>query len=154
MSLRDTLIADMKAAMRARDSTRLEAIRFLRAAVQRREVDEQTELDDAEIVTVIRKLIKQSSDAIEQFERGGRADLTAKERDTIDILKAYLPAELDAAELDRLVSDALSATGAASAKDIGKVMVWLKPRVHGRADMGSVSAAVRNRLAAAGAAGG
>jgi uncharacterized protein YqeY len=146
VSLKQTLVDDMRDAMRARDSDRLDTIRLLRAAIQRREVDERIELDDAGVVTVVHKLIKQGRDAAAQFEQGGRADLVAKEQQGIEVLDKYLPAALAPAEVAALVDAAFSETGAASMADMGAVMGWLKPRLQGRADMGAVSALVKARL--------
>ncbi len=147
MDLRLRIDADMKAAMRARDSGRLDAIRLLRAAIQRREVDERTTLDDAAIVAVVDKLIKQGRDAIAQFEAGKRPDLVAREAAAIEVFEGYLPQRIGDDELTALIDQALAETGASGARDMGKVMAWLKPRLQGRADMGVVSGAVRSRLA-------
>ena len=146
MTLKDRITQDMKQALRARDEGRLRAIRMLQAAIQRQEIDERTTLDDSAVATTVQKLIKQSQDALEQFTQGGRDDLVAREKADIVVWQAYLPAQLGDEELANLVSDAISETGAASMKDMGKVMGALKPKVQGRADMGKVSAAVKARL--------
>ena len=146
MSLREQITADMKEAMRARDTARLEAVRLLRAAIQRREVDEQIELTDDEILSVIQKMIKQGHDSIEQFEKGNRQDLVEKEAAMLAILKPYLPAALSDENLAALISEALTQTNAKSMRDMGQVMGWLKPKLQGRADMAAVSAAVREQL--------
>ena len=146
MSLQARILADMKEAMRAKDQTRLEAVRLLRAAIQRREVDEQIELDDDGVLAIVQKMIKQGHDAIEQFKRGNRSDLVDSEAQTIKVLEVYLPKQLDESEIQQLLEQAMSETGAASQRDMGKVMGWLKPRIQGRADMGSVSSAVKQRL--------
>ncbi|MAG01548.1 MAG: glutamyl-tRNA amidotransferase [Acidiferrobacteraceae bacterium] len=146
MALKDRIAADMKAAMRARESERLEFIRMLRAAIQRREVDDREELEEEEVLAVTQKLLKQSQDAASQFIAGGREDLAAKEERNIALLQEYLPEPLQDEEIDALISEAISATGALSPKEMGKVIGWLKPKVQGRADMGKMSASVKNRL--------
>lgn len=146
MSLKEQISADMKAAMRARETARLETIRLLRAAIQRRELDDRVTLDDDGVLAVIEKQIKQSRDAIEQFRDGNRADLADREQASVDILTAYLPAQLDEAELDAIIRQAISDSGAGSMRDMGKVMGRIKPRVQGRADMGQVSARVKHLL--------
>ena len=148
MSLQARILADMKEAMRAKDQTRLEAVRLLRAAIQRREVDEQIELNDEAVLAIVQKMIKQGRDAIEQFERGNRSDLVDSETQALKVLEVYLPKQLDGSEIQQLLEQAMSETGAASQRDMGKVMGWLKPRIQGRADMGSVSSAVKQRLSA------
>ena len=146
MSLQARILADMKEAMRAKDQTRLEAVRLLRAAIQRREVDEQIELNDEAVLAIVQKMIKQGRDAIEQFERGNRSDLVDSETQALKVLEVYLPKQLDESEIQQLLEQAMSETGAASQRDMGKVMGWLKPRIQGRADMGSVSSAGKQRL--------
>ncbi len=146
MTLKSRIEDDMKAALRAKDRTRLESIRMLRAAIQRREVDERTELDDPGVLAVIQKLIKQSQDAVAQFEAGNRQDLVDKEQLNIDILKTYLPAPLSVSELETLVQEAIAETGASSIRDMGQVMGILKAKLQGRADMASVSQKVKSLL--------
>ena len=148
MSLKQRINEDMKAAMRAKDQARLESIRMLMAAIQRREVDERITLDDIQIMAVIEKMIKQSRDAVDQFAKGGRQDLVDKENRDIAILKAYLPEPLSEAEIDKLIEAAIAEAGATSVKDMGKVVGSLKPKLQGRADMGKVSGKVKQRLAA------
>jgi len=148
MSLQARIIADMKEAMRAKDQPRLEAVRLLRAAIQRREVDERIELDDDGVLTIVQKMIKQGRDAIEQFERGKRSDLVDSETKTLKVLEVYQPKQLDESEIEQLLDQAMGETGADSQRDMGKVMGWLRPRIQGRADMGSVSSAVKQRLSA------
>jgi len=148
MSLQARIIADMKEAMRARDQPRLEAVRLLRAAIQRREVDERIELDDDGVLAIVQKMIKQGRDAIEQFERGKRSDLVDSETKTLKVLEVYLPKQLDESEIQQLLDQAMGETGADSQRDMGKVMGWLRPRIQGRADMGSISSAVKQRLSA------
>jgi uncharacterized protein YqeY len=146
--LKDRIASDMKEAMRAKDAVRLESIRLLRAAIQRREVDERVTLNDEDVVGVLQKMIKQGKDSIDQFTKGGRDDLVAKEAATLAILETYLPEQIDPAELSRLIDQALSETGAEGVRDMGKVMAWLKPHVQGRADMGAVSAKIKEKLPA------
>jgi len=146
MPLKDRIADDMKAAMRAKDTPRLETIRMLRAAIQRREVDEQVALDDDGVLAVIEKQIKQARDSIEQFRAGNRDDLADKEQISVDILSEYLPEPLSDEEIDTLVRKAIADTGADSMKDMGKVMGRLKPELQGRADMGQVSARVKSLL--------
>ena len=136
----------MKEAMRARDTARLEAVRLLRAAIQRREVDEQIELTDDEVLSVIQKMIKQGRDSIEQFEKGDRHDLVEKETAMLTVLEPYLPDALGDKALATLIAEALNHTNAESMRDMGQVMGWLKPKLQGRADMVTVSAAVREQL--------
>lgn len=146
MGLKETITEDMKKALRAKDTERLGAIRMLLAAIQRREVDERTTLDDAAVMAVAEKLIKQSREAVSQFERGGRADLVDKENREIAVWQAYLPEPLDDQALDKLVRDALAETSAESMRDMGKVMGVLKPKLQGRADMSKVSQLVKTLL--------
>ncbi|MBT3263575.1 MAG: GatB/YqeY domain-containing protein [Acidiferrobacteraceae bacterium] len=136
----------MKEAMRARESVRLDAIRLLRAAIQRREIDERVELGDEEVLAVIQKMIKQGRDSIAQFEQGARDDLVQKEAAMLAVLETYLPEQLAEGELAELINKALTETDAQSVRDMGKVMGWLKPRVQGRADMGAVSSAIKQKL--------
>ena len=137
----------MKAALRSKDQARLDSIRMLIAAIQRREVDERIKLDDTQVMAVVEKMIKQSRDALTQFRQGGRADLADKEERDIAVWQAYLPSPLSEAEIDALIAEAIAATGAQSIKDMGKVVAGLKPKVQGRADMAAVSAKVKQRLA-------
>jgi len=133
--------------MRAKDAARLSTIRLLLAAIKQREVDERIELDDAAVVGVIEKMIKQRRDSISQFEKGGRSDLADAEKAEVQLLQAYLPAQLSDADLKREIDAAISASGASGAKDMGKVMGALKAKLAGKADMGKVSALVKARLA-------
>src|ERR1700752_665824 len=146
MALKDRITEDMKAAMKAADKERLGTIRLALAAIKQREVDERITLDDAQVLAVLDKMIKQRREAITQFESGGRADLVAKETAEIGVLQGYLPAQMSEAELDALINEAIAATGAASMKDMGKVMAAVKPKAQGRADMGAVSARIKQRL--------
>lgn len=146
MTLKDRIKDDLKQAMRDRDQPRIDALRMLSAAIQRREVDERIALDDAQVLAVIDKQIKQTRESIEQYEKGGRADLVAKEQADLAIWQAYLPQPLSEAEIDQLIAAAVQQTGAASVKDMGKVMGVLKPKLQGRADMAQVGPKVRARL--------
>ncbi len=146
MSLKTRINEDMKAALRARQTGRLSAIRLLLAAIKQREIDSRTELDDAGVVAVVDKLIKQRRDAAAQYAAAGRQDLADKEQAEIEVLSVYLPQPLSADEVDELVRQAIAETGAAGARDMGKVMAWLKPRLAGRADMTTVSARVKTAL--------
>ena len=147
MSLKARVTDDMKTAMRAKDSARLGTIRLLLAAIKQREVDERIELDDAAASSIVEKLIKQRKDSISQFQAAGRDDLVAVEQAELVVLQAYLPEQLSAAEVEAAVAAAIAESGAASARDMGKVMGLLKPRLAGRADMGQVSALIKARLA-------
>lgn len=147
MSLKARITQDMKDAMRQKDQVRLDSIRMLLAAIQRREVDERITLDDVQVMSVIEKQIKQSREAVEQFVKGGRADLADKENRDIALMQAYLPTPLSEAEIDALIAAAIAESGAASIKDMGKVVAGLKPKLAGRADMAKVSAKVKDRLA-------
>jgi len=147
MSLKDRITEDMKAAMRARQAERLSAIRLLLAAIKQREIDSRTEADDAAVLAIVEKLIKQRKDSIAQFDAGGRADLVAKETAEVDVLAAYLPQQMSEAEVGAAIDAAISELGATGPAAMGKVMGLLKPRLAGRADIGQVSAAVKRRLA-------
>lgn len=146
MSLKDRIQDDLKQAMRDKNQPRVDTIRLLTAAIKQREVDERIALDDAQVLAVIDKLIKQSRESIEQFQKGGRADLASKEEADVGIWRSYLPQPLSQVEIERLIAEAMSATGAASVKDMGKVMGVLKPKLQGRADIGQVSARVKSQL--------
>jgi len=146
MSLKARITEDMKDAMRSGDKERLGYIRMLQAAIKQREVDERITLDDGQVLAVLEKMIKQRREAIAQFEAGGRADLVAKEQAEIKMLQAYLPEQLSAEALDVLVGAAIAETGAATVKDMGKVMGLVKTRAAGRADMGAVSALIKSKL--------
>ena len=146
MALKERITEDMKTAMRAGEKERLATVRLLLAAIKQREVDERITLDDGQVLAVIDKMIKQRREAISQFEAGGRADLVAKETAETTVLQAYLPAQLTAAEIDALITEAIAATGAASIKDMGKVMGFVKPKAQGRTDMGALSARIKQKL--------
>ncbi len=147
MSLKSQVVEDMKTAMRAKDAARLSTIRMLLAAIKQREVDERIELTDADVLSIIDRMIKQRRDSITQFEAGKREDLAAIERAEVDLLTAYMPARLADAEIDALIADAIASTGASGIAGMGKVMALLKPKLAGRADMGAVSARIRAKLA-------
>ena len=147
MSLKGRITDDMKTAMRARDTARLGTIRLLLAAIKQKEVDERIELDDAAVSSIVEKLIKQRKDSISQFQAAARDDLVALEQAELVVLQAYLPEQLSAAEVEAAVVAAIAESGAASARDMGKVMGLLKSRLAGRADMGQVSALIKTRLA-------
>lgn len=138
----------MKAAMRAGDAKRRDAIRLLQAAIKQREVDERVELDDAAVVAVIEKMLKQRKDSIAQYEAADRHDLADAEKYETAVLQAYMPQALSDAEVERAVGEAISAVGAQGQQDMGRVMAVLKPKLAGRADMTKVSALVRTRLVA------
>ena len=144
--LKTRIQEDMKAAMRARDSARLGTIRMLLAAIKQREVDDRVELGDDAVLAVIERMIKQRRDSIAQFDAGGRADLAAAERAEIDVLEPYLPARLDAAQVDAEVARAIAELGLAGPQDLGKLMPVLKSRLAGRAEMGVVSARAKALL--------
>jgi uncharacterized protein len=146
MSLKEKITEDMKAAMRAKDSERLGTIRLLTAAMKQKEVDERIELDDAAVIAVIDKMVKQRKDSITAFEQGGRTDLAAKESAELEVLQAYLPARLSADEIAAEVKAIVTQVGATGPGDMGKVMGAVKSRLAGKADMGQVSAAVKAAL--------
>ena len=146
MALKERITEDMKTAMRAGEKERLATVRLLLAAIKQREVDERITLDDGQVLAVIDKMIKQRREAISQFEAGGRADLVAKETAETAVLQGYLPAQLTVAEIDALITEAIAGTGAASIKDMGKVMGFVKGKAQGRADMGALSARIKQKL--------
>jgi hypothetical protein len=146
MTLKERITEDMKTAMRSGEKDRLAVIRLLQAAIKQREVDERITLDDAQITSVLEKMIKQRKESVVAFEKGGRADLVAKENAEIAVLQPYLPAQLSDAELDALIAEAISSTGAASIKDMGKVMGVVKGKAAGKADMGAVGARIKAKL--------
>jgi uncharacterized protein YqeY len=146
MTLKERITEDMKTAMRSGEKDRLAVIRLLQAAIKQREVDERITLDDAQITSVLEKMIKQRKESIVAFEKGARADLVAKETAEIAILQPYLPAQLSDADLDALIAEAIAATGAASIKDMGKVMGVVKGKAAGKADMGAVGARIKAKL--------
>jgi len=146
MSLKDRVTEDMKTAMRAKDAERLGTIRMITSAIKQREVDERITLDDAQVLSVIEKMIKTRKESIAQFQSGGRDDLVAKEQKEIDLLQAYLPEQLSEADLDALIAESIAQSGATSIKDMGKAMALLKQKAAGRADMAAVSAKLKAKL--------
>ncbi len=139
---------DMKTAMKAGEKRRLGVIRLILAAIKQREVDERIELDDTQVLAVLDKMVKQRRDSIEQFEKAGRNELAEQESFEIEVLQGYMPEALSEAEIDAMIAEAMAGTGAVSLRDMGKVMGQLKPKIQGRADMGAVSALVKQRLGA------
>jgi uncharacterized protein YqeY len=146
MSLKDQITADMKSAMKAGEKDRLKVVRLMRAAIKQIEIDKRIELDDAAVLSVLDKMVKQRRDSVEQFQNGGRNDLADIELAEIAVLDTYLPEQLSDTELDALIDEAISATGAESIRDMGKVMGQIKSKAAGRADMGAVGAKVKARL--------
>ena len=147
MSLKDQITDDMKAAMRAKDKARLSTVRMLLAAIKQKEVDERIELTDADVLSIIDKMIKQRRDSISQFEAGKREDLAAAERAEVAVLSAYLPQQMSESEIDAAIAEAIAATGAAGPAGIGKVMAVVKPKLAGRADMAVVASRIKAKLA-------
>ena len=146
MNLKDKLIDDMKTAMKSGDKARLGVIRLINAAIKQREVDERIMLDDTQVLAVLEKALKQRRDSVSQFQAAGRTDLADKETYEIGVVQSYLPAQLSAAEVDAMIAAAIAESGAASPKDMGKVMGLVKPKVAGRTDMGKLSELVKARL--------
>ncbi len=146
LALQNKIREDMKTAMKAGDKVRLGVIRLILAAVKQREVDERIELDDAQVLVVLDKMVKQRRDSIAQYSAAGREDLADVERFEVDVIQGYLPAALSEAEIGALLESAVAQSGASVMGDMGKVMAILKPQIQGRADMGAVSALVKRRL--------
>ncbi len=146
--LKSRIQEDVKDAMRARDRERLGALRLITAAIKQKEVDDRVELDDAAVISVLEKMIKQRRDSIEQYQKAGRQELAAREAYEIELIQNYMPAAMDDSEIEALIDATLQQTGASGMKDMGKVMGALKAKIQGRADMGAVSAKVRVRLSA------
>ncbi len=146
MSLKDRITDDVKDAMRARDKPRLATLRLITAAIKQQEVDERIELDDTQLLSLLDKMCKQRRESISQFEKAARDDLIAQEVSELAIIKSYLPEQLGEAEIAALIDETMAATGAASIKDMGKVMGQLKPKLQGRADMAAVSAMIKAKL--------
>ncbi|HEX3063050.1 MAG TPA: GatB/YqeY domain-containing protein [Usitatibacter sp.] len=147
MALREQLNEDIKAAMKAREADKLAALRLMLAAVKQREVDERITLDDAGVVSVVEKMIKQRKDSISQYEKAARQDLADREKYEISVIEGYLPKQLSQSEVDAVIAEAITSTGAKSPADMGKVMGIVKPKLAGRADMGKVSGLVKAKLA-------
>ena len=148
MSLKGKITDYMKSAMKAGDKDRLKVVRLILAAIKQIEVDSRKELDDADVLAVLTKMVKQRRDSVQQFEAGDREDLAAIERAEIAVIETYLPEQLSAEELTQMVDEVIAATGAAGLRDMGKVMGQIKTKAAGRADMGAVSATVKERLGA------
>jgi hypothetical protein len=146
MSLKARIQEDIKTAMKAKESFRLATLRLLSAAIKQKEVDERVEVDDAAVIAIVEKLIKQRKDSISQFEKAGRRDLVDAETAEMAILTAYLPAQMPEAEIAAAIDAAIASTGAAGPKDMGRLMGVLKPQLAGKADMGKVSALVKAKL--------
>jgi len=146
MSLKQQLTDDMKTTMKSGEKDRLGVIRLIKADIQRREVDERVVLDDAQVLAVLEKMLKQRKDSVAQYEAASREDLAAVERAEIAIIQAYLPAQMSADDLASEIAKAIADSGAAGPQDMGKVMAILKPRIAGRADMGQASALVKQKL--------
>jgi uncharacterized protein YqeY len=146
MSLKERITDDMKAAMRSGEKQRLGVIRMITAAIKQREVDERISLDDTQVLSVLEKMIKQRKESLVQFQAGNRQDLVEKEAAEITLLQGYLPSQLSDSELDALIGEAIAASGAASVKDMGKVMAIIKGRAQGRADMAAVGAKIKAKL--------
>jgi len=146
MTLKGRIQDDMKAALRAKDTARLSAVRLLLAAIKQREVDERIELTDADVIVVIDKMLKQRRDSIRQYSSAGRQDLVDAEEFEVGVLTSYMPSGLSQAEIDAAIAEVIASVGAKSAQDMGKVMSALKSKLAGRADMGKVSAAVKTKL--------
>jgi uncharacterized protein YqeY len=146
MSLKGQITEDMKSAMKAGEKDRLKVVRLILAAIKQIEVDTREELDDAAVLAVLTKMVKQRRDSVEQFEKGDREDLAAIERAEIVVIGDYLPEQLSADELAAMVDEAIQASGAEGIRDMGKVMGQIKAKAAGRADMGAVSATVKDRL--------
>jgi hypothetical protein len=146
MPLKDRITEDMKAAMRAKDGARLSTVRLLLAAMKQKEVDERVELGDADVLSIIEKMVKQRRESIAQFEKAGRTELADAEKAEIAVLTGYLPQQLSEEEVAQAVAAAIAESGAAGVKDMGKVMALLKPRLAGRADINRLSGLVKSRL--------
>lgn len=148
MSLKQRITEDMKTAMRTGNTKQRDTTRLLQAAIKQREVDERITLDDAAVIAVIEKMLKQRKDSITQYEAAQRLDLASIEKDEVAVLSAYMPQALTDAEIDAVIAEAVSETGAKGMQDIGKVMAILKPKLAGRADMAKVSALIKARISA------
>ena len=146
MSLKERITDDMKAAMRSGEKQRLGLIRMITSAIKQREVDERISLDDVQVLSVLEKMIKQRKESLVQFQAGHRQDLVDKEAAEITLLQGYLPSQLSDADIDALIHDAITASGAASIKDMGKVMAIIKGKAQGRADMAQVGAKIKAKL--------
>lgn len=148
MSLKEQLKEAQKDAMRAREKLRLGTIRMALAEIKQKEIDGKVELQDADVLAVLTKMMKQRKDSLQQFEAAGREDLAERERGEMEVIHSFLPQALSSDELENLVAEAMQETGAAEMQDMGKVMGWLKPKVQGRADMGELSKVIKAKLSA------
>ena len=148
MSLKERITEDMKAAMRSGEKERLGVIRMITSAIKQREVDERIVLDDAQVLSVLEKMIKQRKESVVLFQAGNRQDLVDKEATEITLLQGYMPSQLSGADIDALINEAIAASGAASIKDMGKVMAIIKGKAQGRADMGAVGVKIKAKLGA------
>lgn len=146
MSMKQIIADDMKSAMREKNTVRLEAVRMLRAAIQRKEIDDQTDVDDEGVLAIVQKMVKQANESIKQFTAGDRLDLVEKEQASLAYIKVYLPEQLSEQEVKNMVAEVIKEVAAKGASDMGKVMASLKPKLNGRADMGQVSQLVKNSL--------
>ena len=146
MPLKDRITDDMKAAMRSGEKERLGVIRMITSAIKQREVDERITLDDSQVLSVLEKMIKQRKESLTMFQAGNRQDLVDKESAEITLLQGYLPSQLSGSDIDGLIGEAIAATGAASIKDMGKVMAIIKAKAQGRADMAAVGAKIKAHL--------
>jgi uncharacterized protein YqeY len=146
MPLKDRITDDMKAAMRSGEKERLGVIRMITSAIKQREVDERITLDDSQVLSVLEKMIKQRKESLTMFQAGNRQDLVDKESAEITLLQGYLPSQLSDSDIDGLIGEAIAATGAASIKDMGKVMAIIKAKAQGRADMAAVGAKIKAKL--------
>lgn len=144
--LKNRILEDVKSAMRSKDKPRLATLRLITAGIKQKEVDERIELDDAAVLAVLDKMVKQRKDSIEQYTKAERTDLADVEKAEILIIQEYLPAQLSDAEVEQMIDEAINATGASSMKEMGKVMGQLKPKLQGRADMGLVSQKIKQKL--------
>ncbi|WP_369159644.1 GatB/YqeY domain-containing protein [Candidatus Thiodiazotropha sp. LNASS1] len=145
--LKEQILDDVKAAMKAKEKSRLGTLRLITAAIKQREVDERTELDDTQVLAILEKMIKQRRDSIKQYESAGRQELAEQEKSEIAIIETYMPAGLSDDEISAMVDNAIAETNASGMQDMGKIMGLLKPQMQGRADMGKVSGLVKQKLA-------
>lgn len=146
MDLKTRIYEDVKTAMKAKQADRLGALRLVTAAIKQKEVDERISLDDTAVLAILEKMLKQRKESIALYQQGGRQDLVNKEQAEADIISAYFPAQLSAAEIDAVIAAAVSSSGAAGIKEMGKVMALVKPQLAGRADMSAVSALIKAKL--------
>ncbi len=149
-ALKARLVEDMKSAMKSGEKDKLGVIRLINAAIKQREVDERILLDDAQVLAAIEKMLKQRKDSISQYEAAARQDLADVEKYEVGVIQAYLPAQLGDSEVAAIIDAAIAQSGAASAKDMGKVIALVKPQVAGKADMGKLSETIKQKLAALG----